>query len=112
VYKRQVKNAISNTVAYLKEKELNLAIEVEVRSLAELQEVLDVGQVNRILLDNMLPSELREATKMVGGRYETEASGGISEKNIVEIAETGVDYISVGALTHSYQSMDMSLKAV
>jgi len=107
-----VKNAITNTLHYLKEKELNLAIEVEVRSLSELQEVLDIGQVNRVLLDNMLPSELREAIKMIGSRFETEASGGITEKNIVEIAETGVDYISVGALTHSYQSMDMSLKAV
>jgi len=107
-----VKNAITNTINYLKEKERNLAIEVEVRSLSELQEVLEIGQVNRVLLDNMLPSELREAIKMIGGKFETEASGGITEKNIVEIAETGVDYISVGALTHSYQSMDMSLKAV
>lgn len=106
------KNAIQNTLDYLRSKELNLAIEVEVRSLEELQDVLDIGQVNRVLLDNMLPSEIREAIKMINGRFETEASGGITEKNIMEIAETGVDYISVGALTHSYQSMDMSLKAV
>lgn len=107
-----VKKAIENTVNYLKEQNLDLEIEIEVRSLAELQEVLDIGNVNRVLLDNMLPSELREAIKMIGGRFETEASGGITEKNIVEIAETGVNYISVGALTHSYQSCDMSLKAV
>ena len=107
-----VKAAIQNTLDYLKEKELNLAIEVEVRSLEELREVLEAGQVHRVLLDNMLPSEIREAIKMINGRFETEASGGITEKNIMEIAETGIDYISVGALTHSYQSMDMSLKAV
>lgn len=107
-----VKNAIQNTLDYLKSKNLNLAIEVEVRSLNELDEVLDIGQIHRILLDNMLPSDIRQAIKMIGGKYETEASGGITEKNISDIAETGVDYISVGALTHSYQSMDMSLKAV
>ncbi len=107
-----VKNAVENIVEYLKERNLNLAIEVEVRSLAELEEVLDVGQVDRVLLDNMLPSDIREAIKMIDNTFETEASGGITEKNIAEIADTGVDYISVGALTHSYQSMDMSLKAV
>lgn len=107
-----VKKAIQNTLDYLRSKQLNLAIEVEVRSLEELSEVLAIGQVNRVLLDNMLPSEIREAIKMINKRFETEASGGITEKNIMEIAETGVDYISVGALTHSYQSMDMSLKAV
>ena len=107
-----VKDAIRNTLAYLKEKDLGLAIEIEVRSLEELTEVLEVGQVNRVLLDNMLPSEIREAIRMINNRFETEASGGITEKNIMEIAETGVDFISVGALTHSYQSMDMSLKAV
>ncbi len=107
-----VQGAIQSTLDYLKEQNLDVAIEVEVRSLGELQEVLDVGQVQRVLLDNMLPSEIREAIKMIKGQFETEASGGITEKNIMEIAETGVDYISVGALTHSYQSMDMSLKAV
>ena len=71
-----------------------------------------MGHVQRVLLDNMLPSDIRQAVAMVNGKFETEASGGITEKNISDIAETGVDYISVGALTHSYQSMDMSLKAV
>ena len=107
-----VKGAIQNTLSYLQENDLTIAIEVEVRSLGELQEVIDVGQIQRVLLDNILPSEIREAIKMIQGQFETEASGGITEKNILEIAETGVDFISVGALTHSYQSMDMSLKAV
>ncbi|MEO9868957.1 carboxylating nicotinate-nucleotide diphosphorylase [Ekhidna sp.] len=106
-----VKNAINQTVAYLTEKDLNLNIEVEVRSLRELEDVLEVGQVHRVMLDNMLPSDIRQAIKMIGGRFETEASGGITERTITEIAETGVDYISVGALTHSYRSLDMSLKA-
>ena len=107
-----VKNAINSTLAYLSEHNLNLNIEIEVRSLHELEEVLMVGQVHRVMLDNMLPSDIRQAIKMIGGRFETEASGGITEKTIAEIAETGVDYISVGALTHSYRSMDMSLKAL
>ncbi|WP_370088504.1 carboxylating nicotinate-nucleotide diphosphorylase [Ekhidna sp.] len=106
-----VKNAINQTVAYLEKNNLNLNIEIEVRSLKELEQVLDVGQVHRVMLDNMLPSDIKQAIKMIGGRFETEASGGITEKTIAEIAETGVDYISVGALTHSYKSMDMSLKA-
>ena len=106
-----VKNAIKQTVEYLEANNLKLNIEVEVRSLRELDEVLDVGQVQRVMLDNMLPSDIKQAIKMIGGRFETEASGGITEKTIAEIAETGVDYISVGALTHSYKSLDMSLKA-
>jgi nicotinate-nucleotide pyrophosphorylase (carboxylating) len=106
-----VKNAINQTLTYLKKNDLQLDIEVEVRSLTELEEVLQVGQVNRVMLDNMLPSEIKQAIQMIGGRFETEASGGITEKNIAEMAETGVDFISVGALTHSYKSIDMSLKA-
>lgn len=106
-----VQNAISETVAYLNEKRLDLNIEIEVRNLRELEDVLEVGQVHRVLLDNMLPSDIRQAIQMIGGRFETEASGGITEKNITEIAETGVDFISVGVLTHSYKSLDMSLKA-
>ncbi|WP_420317168.1 carboxylating nicotinate-nucleotide diphosphorylase [Ekhidna sp.] len=107
-----VKNAINQTVEYLNKNNLKLNIEVEVRSLRELEEVLEVGQVHRVMLDNMLPSDIKQAIKMIGGRFETEASGGITEKTISEIAETGVDYISVGALTHSYKSLDMSLKAI
>ena len=106
-----VKQAIEKTVAYLTKNKPELKIEVEVRSLDELQEVIEIGQVHRVMLDNMLPSEIKQAIQMIGGRFETEASGGITEKNITEIAETGVDYISVGALTHSYRSLDMSLKA-
>lgn len=106
-----VKNAINQTVAYLDKNKPGLKIEVEVRSLAELQEVIDIGQVHRVMLDNMLPSDIKQAIQMIGGRFETEASGGITEKNIAEMAETGVDFISVGALTHSYRSLDMSLKA-
>ncbi|WP_420576665.1 carboxylating nicotinate-nucleotide diphosphorylase [Ekhidna sp.] len=107
-----VKNAINQTVAYLEKNDLKLNIEIEVRSLRELEEVLAVGNVHRVMLDNMLPSDIRQAIKMIGGRFETEASGGITEKTIAEIAETGVDFISVGALTHSYKSLDMSLKAI
>ena len=106
-----VKNAIKDTVEYLTKNKLELKIEIEVRSLAELEEVIEVGQVHRVMLDNMLPSQIKQAIQMIGGRFETEASGGITEKNIAEIAEAGVDYISVGALTHSYKSLDMSLKA-
>ena len=106
-----VKQAIEKTVNYLTKNKPELKIEVEVRSLDELQEVIEIGQVHRVMLDNMLPSEIKQAIQMIGGRFETEASGGITEKNITEIAETGVDYISVGALTHSYRSLDMSLKA-
>lgn len=111
-YAGGVRNAILSTVDYLKSNQLDLKIEVEVRNLRELQEVIDTGHVDRVLLDNMLPSDIREAIRMIGGRMETEASGGINEKNISEIAETGVDFISVGALTHSYKSLDISLKAI
>lgn len=111
-YAGGIKEAVLATVDYLKLNKLHLKIEVEVRNLDELNEVLDVGHVHRVMLDNMLPSEIQEAIKRIAGRMETEASGGINEKNIMEIAETGVDYISVGALTHSYKSLDVSLKAI
>ncbi len=110
-YAGGIKKAVNASVQYLKEKELDIDIEVEVRSMIELEEALELSQVKRILLDNMLPSEMRLAVQKVNKTKETEASGGINEKNIREIAETGVDYISVGALTHSYRSLDMSLKA-
>lgn len=103
--------AINNTIDYLKTKGLSLKIEIETRNLEELQQVLDNGGVDRIMLDNYHPEQLREAVKMIDHRYETEASGGITLKNIREYALTGVDYISVGALTHSVKSLDMSLKA-
>jgi nicotinate-nucleotide pyrophosphorylase (carboxylating) len=107
-----VKNAIESIISYLEKTGKELKIEIEIRNLPELEEVLAVGHVHRIMLDNMLPSDMRQAIVMIGGRYETEASGGITEQTIQEIAETGVDFISVGALTHSYKSLDMSLKAI
>lgn len=107
-----IAEALKSTKSYLKKFKKKLKIEIEVRSLQELKEVIEEGGVNRIMLDNMMPSQIRQCIAMIGGKYETEASGGISEMSISEIADTGVDYISVGALTHSYKSLDMSLKAV
>ena len=107
-----VAEALKSTKSYLKENKKKLKIEIEVRNLQELKEVIREGGVNRILFDNMMPSEIRQGIAMINGKYETEASGGITEMSISEIADTGVDYISVGALTHSYKSLDMSLKAI
>ncbi|MFT6747417.1 MAG: nicotinate-nucleotide pyrophosphorylase (carboxylating) [Glaciecola sp.] len=103
--------AIEKTVAYLKNKNLDLKIEVEVRNLRELQEVLAVGQVNRIMLDNFSTDDMKTAVAKIDGKFETEASGGITEDDIADYAETGVDFISVGALTHQVKSLDLSLKA-
>jgi nicotinate-nucleotide pyrophosphorylase (carboxylating) len=103
--------AIKRSNAYLQENELDLKIEIEVRNLNELDEVLSIGMVDRIMLDNFTPELLREAIKRIPDSFETEASGGITEENIRAYAETGVQYISVGALTHSVKSLDMSLKA-
>ena len=103
--------AIAATHTYLQEKGLRLPIEIETRSLAEVQQALDAGGIDRIMLDNMPPAQLREAVALVAGRFPTEASGGITEQTIGEVARTGVDYISVGALTHSVKSLDLSLKA-
>lgn len=105
-------NAISNTHNYLKQTEKELPIEIEVRNMHELQQVLDYGGVNRIMLDNFKPELLKEAVVLIGGRFETEASGGITDSSIRVIAETGVNFISVGALTHHVKSLDLSLKAV
>ena len=107
-----IEPAIRGTVAYLKEKKLNLKIEIETRNLGEVEEVLKVGMVDIIMLDNMSPEIMSEALEMINGDYITEASGGITEETIRKVAETGIDYISVGALTHSAPSLDMSLKAV
>jgi nicotinate-nucleotide pyrophosphorylase (carboxylating) len=107
-----IENAIRSTNNYLKKNRKNLKIEIEVRNLTELKKVLLVGGVDRILLDNFSTGELRKAIALVNGRFETEASGSITEANIKAYAKTGVDYISVGALTHSYKSLDLSLKAV
>lgn len=110
-----IQNAIRGAHDYLKEKNKKLKIEIEVRNLDELQEVLLVGGVDRIMLDNFSPGLTREAVKIVKAsnkKVELESSGGIHFDTIREYAETGVDYISVGALTHSVKSLDMSLKAI
>lgn len=104
--------AILATQAYLKENQLSLKIEVETRTLQEVQEVLEIGGVDVIMLDNMDCLTMKKAVEMIDGKYETEASGGITEATLKEVAECGVDYISVGALTHQVKSMDISLKAV
>lgn len=104
--------AIERTRAYLSAHALDLKIEIETRNLDEVRQVLATGQVDRIMLDNFTPALIREALALINGQYETEASGGITESNIVEYAETGIDFISVGALTHSVKSLDLSLKAI
>jgi nicotinate-nucleotide pyrophosphorylase (carboxylating) len=103
--------AITAANAYLKETGRDLKIEIEVRNLGELEEVLTTGHINRIMLDNFNFEDLSTAVKMIDHRYETEASGGIIEENIIQYAACGVDFISMGALTHSVKSLDMSLKA-
>lgn len=110
-YAGGIKPAIESTLSYLKETGKKLKVEVEVRNLDELNQVLEVGGVDRIMLDNFTPSELENALKLIPSQYETEASGGITLETIREFAQTGVDFISVGALTHSFKSLDMSLKA-
>jgi nicotinate-nucleotide pyrophosphorylase (carboxylating) len=111
-YAGGIAEAIRRVSRYQAVKGLKLKVEIEVRNLDELGEVLACGGVDRIMLDNFAPPMLAEAVMLVGGRCETEASGGITLENIREYAETGVDYISVGALTHHIRSLDMSLKAV
>jgi len=107
-----ITKTIEKTHQYLRKKNLKLKIEVETRSLDDVKEIIAVGGIHRIMLDNFSPAEMKEAIKLINGRYETEASGGINETNIKEYAETGVDFISVGALTHHISSLDLSLKAV
>lgn len=107
-----IEQAIRGAQAYLLEQNKQLQIEIEVRSLDELKQVLLLGGVDRIMLDNFTPEKTREAVDLVGGRVELESSGGITFDTIRSYAETGVDFISVGALTHSVKSLDMSLKAI
>lgn len=111
-YAGGITQAICKTNDYLKKHQKDLKIEIEVRNLDELNEVLAVGKVHRIMLDNFNVTTLEKAVSLIGGRFETEASGGITEDNILEYALTGVDFISVGALTHSVKSLDLSLKAM
>lgn len=106
-----IEQAIIRTKDYLRTRNMSLRIEVETRSLEEVKEVLRVGGVDIIMLDNMSPDVMKEAVALIAGRFETEASGGITETTIRGVAEAGVNYISVGALTHSVSSMDLSLKA-
>ena len=110
-YAGGISAAIKATQEYLQKNSLSLSIEVETRNLDEVREVIATGGITRILLDNMSPATLKEAVQLIGGKYETEASGGITEETIREVAVTGVNFISVGALTHSFKSLDMSLKA-
>lgn len=107
-----ISQAIDAAKQYLEANRHDLRIEIEVRNLAELQQVLDRGGVDRIMLDNFNFETLHQAVQMIGGRYETEASGGIDENTIRQYAECGVDFVSVGALTHHIKSLDLSLKAV
>lgn len=106
-----ITNAIDRCHKYLKEKNLDLKIEIEVRNFDELQQVLDHGGVDRVMLDNFSVEDTRKAVKMVDHRFETESSGGITFDTIRDYAECGVDFISVGALTHSVKGLDMSFKA-
>lgn len=106
-----VENAITKTKEYLKNLGKELKIEVEVRSMEELERVLKIGGVDRIMLDNFTPELLQKAVERIGGKYETESSGGINKDTILNFAKTGVDFISVGALTHQIKSLDLSLIA-
>ncbi len=106
-----IENAIDRCHRYLKDKKLDLKIEIEVRDFGELQRVLDKGGVDRVMLDNFSVPDTRKAVKLIAGRVETESSGGITFDTIRDYAEQGVDFISVGALTHSVKGLDMSFKA-
>ena len=110
-YAGGIEQAILRTRDYLKQTGRDLKVEIEVRNTHELEQVLAVGQVDRIMLDNFTPDQIREALKRIPKGLEVEASGGITLETIRSYAETGVDFISVGALTHSFESLDMSLKA-
>jgi len=111
-YSGGIANAITNAKNYLSQKHKTLDVEIEVRNLKELDEVLETGGVQRIMLDNFSLPDLKKAVSIIDGRYITEASGGITAQNVRDYAECGVDYISIGALTHSVKSLDLSLKAV
>lgn len=104
--------ALQSVERYLKKNKKKLPITLEVRNMAELREALAVGSMDRIMLDNFNVRRLRAALELINGKYETEASGGITKRTLRRVAETGVDFISVGALTHSFISLDMSLKVM
>ncbi|RYZ53415.1 MAG: carboxylating nicotinate-nucleotide diphosphorylase [Sphingobacteriales bacterium] len=106
-----IEKAIIKTADYLERNNLNLKIEVETRTLEDVERVLATGRVHRIMLDNYQPEDIIKAVQLIGGRYETEASGGIRLENLESYAQTGVDFISVGAVIHHAVSLDLSLKA-
>lgn len=106
-----IDKAINRAKEYCKEKGKDLKIEIEVRNFDELQQVLNIGGVDRIMFDNFTPENTKKAVEMIGGKYETESSGGITFDTLRDYAECGVDFISVGALTHSVKGLDMSFKA-
>jgi len=110
-YAGGIRNAIEKADKYRQALGKPIDIEIEVRNLDELQQVLETGRVNRIMLDNFPPALVRQAVTLIDGRYPTEASGGLTEANMLEYARAGVDYLSMGALTHSVKGLDMSLKA-
>ena len=107
-----IANAINRCHEYLKQKGLDLKIEIEVRNFDELKQAMDCGGIDRIMLDNFSVEDTKKAVEIVGGKYETESSGGITFDTLRDYAECGVDFISVGALTHSVKGLDMSFKAV
>jgi nicotinate-nucleotide pyrophosphorylase (carboxylating) len=107
-----IQPALEKVFAYLENNKKTIPIEIEVRNFQELETVLSIGKVQRIMLDNFQPSDLRKAVELIDNNYETEASGGINESNLVDYAETGVQFISIGALTHQVKSLDLSLKAI
>ncbi|HEY4875945.1 MAG TPA: carboxylating nicotinate-nucleotide diphosphorylase [Puia sp.] len=107
-----IEKAIEKANAYLQTKNLDLKIEIETRNIDDVKRVMTVGKVNRIMLDNFSSSQIAEALKIIDGKYETEASGGINLDNIIDFAKTGVDFISIGALIHQAKSLDLSLKAM
>tara|TARA_B100000795_G_C22799169_1_gene440908 strand:+ start:2651 stop:3493 length:843 start_codon:yes stop_codon:yes gene_type:complete len=111
-YAGGISEALTKTNNYLKSISKPLKIEIEVRSFNELKQALMHGEFDRVMLDNFTPSNIRKALVLIDGKFETEASGGITEETIRSYADTGVDYISVGALTHQVESLDLSLKAV
>ncbi|TCO18241.1 nicotinate-nucleotide pyrophosphorylase [carboxylating] [Pedobacter psychrotolerans] len=110
-YAGGISNAINSTKKYLADHHKSLQIEIEVRNIEELSQVLAIGGVDRIMLDNFSFENLKTAVALIDGRFTTEASGGITEENVLEYAACGVDFISMGALTHSVKSLDISLKA-
>jgi nicotinate-nucleotide pyrophosphorylase (carboxylating) len=111
-YAGGIEQAISKTKEYLKAKKLDIPIEVEARNLAEVETILAAEKVDRIMLDNFNYTDMKTAVNLIGDYAETEASGGITEDTIGEYAKCGVNYISVGALTHQIKSLDLSLKAI